>query len=292
MKKILVIAERDSKNLTAFHRALAIADKSGAQVDLVGFVHAPGVDSSDLLTETEKKKVRQKLIDDKTAWMKEKLSQIDKMNVELDWGVLWEKSVHLWTIERCKQKPYDLVIKTGNRSESFTYTPTDWHLIRQCAAPVMIVSSKKWKSKNNILATIDLSTDTTAKIKLNKQVIEHAQMLSNITGQTVTYLYCINLPRVISDLEIFDESKLSKRAREQAKIHLDKYYKKYNLDPKSIKMTRGTPANAINKTAKKEAVDMVVMGTLGRKGIKGKVIGNTAEEVLADLNTDVLTIKN
>jgi universal stress protein E len=291
MNRILVIAEKDAKNLTAFHRALALAKNTETEIDLVGFVHAPGVDSSDLLTETEKKRVRQKLIDEKTQWMKAQLEKIDYSHIKLDWGVLWEKSVHLWAIERCKQKPYDLVIKTGHRSESLTYTPTDWHLIRQCAAPVMIVSSKKWKSNQCILAAVDLNTETNNKIKLNKLVIEQAQQLANITGQQVVYLYCFTLPRLIDDLDIIDESKLFKKAKQNALDHLDKYYKKFNIDKESVHIVRGSVSKAINKTAHKLAADLVVLGTLGRKGIKGKLIGNTAEEVLHDLKTDVLAVK-
>ena len=36
---------------------------------------------------------------------------------------------------------------------------------------------------------------------------------------------------------------------------------------------------------------IVVMGTVGRKGVKARLIGNTAEKVLAHLKTDVLAIK-
>jgi universal stress protein E len=36
---------------------------------------------------------------------------------------------------------------------------------------------------------------------------------------------------------------------------------------------------------------LVVMGTVGRKGVKAQVIGNTAEAVLGLLKTDTLTLK-
>jgi len=38
-------------------------------------------------------------------------------------------------------------------------------------------------------------------------------------------------------------------------------------------------------------VDMVVMGTSGKTGLKARVIGNTAEKVLTHLRTDLLAIK-
>ncbi|NVJ51358.1 MAG: universal stress protein [Gammaproteobacteria bacterium] len=291
MKTILVIAEKDSKNLTALHRALAISAETQSHIELVGFVHAPGVDSSDILSEQEKMKVRQAMIDEKKHWLTEQLKKLKLDKTTFHFDVLWEKSVHLWVIDRCKQKPYDLVIKTGHRSETLTYTPTDWHLIRQCAAPVMIVTSKKWQKKQCILAAIDLTTETAAKIKLNKQVIKQAQQLAAITGQKIVYAYCVVIPRILNDLEVLDEKKIVQRAKQKAQNHLERDYQKFNIASADVRMLRGSIDKAINRAAKKEHADLVVMGTMGRKGIKGKIIGNTAEAVLHHLEADVLTVK-
>ena len=38
-------------------------------------------------------------------------------------------------------------------------------------------------------------------------------------------------------------------------------------------------------------VDVVVMGTVGRTGVPGFLIGNTAEKILADVECSVLAVK-
>jgi hypothetical protein len=43
--------------------------------------------------------------------------------------VHWEKRIADWLIRHVAATPYDLVIKTGNRSETLAYTPTDWQLL-------------------------------------------------------------------------------------------------------------------------------------------------------------------
>ena len=50
-------------------------------------------------------------------------------------------------------------------------------------------------------------------------------------------------------------------------------------------------ARVINSRAAKVRAQIVVMGTVGRKGVKARLIGNTAEKVLDHLKTDVLAIK-
>ena len=43
--------------------------------------------------------------------------------------------------------------------------------------------------------------------------------------------------------------------------------------------------------AAKVGAQIVVMGTVGRTGVKARLMGNTAEKVLGHLKTDVLAIK-
>ena len=48
---------------------------------------------------------------------------------------------------------------------------------------------------------------------------------------------------------------------------------------------------AIVKLAKKQKIDLLVMGTVCNTGIAGFFIGNTAEKVLSEVNCSVLTVK-
>jgi universal stress protein E len=47
----------------------------------------------------------------------------------------------------------------------------------------------------------------------------------------------------------------------------------------------------ITSEAARTRAQLVVMGTVGRTGIKGRLMGNTAESVLRLLRTDVLALK-
>ena len=43
--------------------------------------------------------------------------------------------------------------------------------------------------------------------------------------------------------------------------------------------------------ADKNGIDLIVMGTIGRSGLSGLLIGSTAEKVIDQVNCSVLTIK-
>ncbi|WP_349681058.1 universal stress protein [Thiocapsa sp. UBA6158] len=56
-------------------------------------------------------------------------------------------------------------------------------------------------------------------------------------------------------------------------------------------LVRGSARKEIPALAKKLDVDLVVMGTVGRTGIPGLIMGNTAETILQQVDCSVLAIK-
>lgn len=56
-------------------------------------------------------------------------------------------------------------------------------------------------------------------------------------------------------------------------------------------MLDGSPRRVVPKLARKLATDLVVMGSVARTGIKGLLVGNTAEAILAQLDCSVLVVK-
>ena len=54
---------------------------------------------------------------------------------------------------------------------------------------------------------------------------------------------------------------------------------------------RGSSAVAISEVASDERIDLLVMGTACRTGIRGFFVGNTAEGVLERVDCSLLTVK-
>ena len=56
-------------------------------------------------------------------------------------------------------------------------------------------------------------------------------------------------------------------------------------------MKAGEPEKVIPSTAASVKAAVVVLGVVGRKGLSGRIIGNTAEKILSLLRCDVLALK-
>ena len=58
-----------------------------------------------------------------------------------------------------------------------------------------------------------------------------------------------------------------------------------------VHVVKGAPGHVLPRLANELSTTLVVMGTLGRTGLSGLVIGNTAETVLRALRCSVLAVK-
>ncbi len=82
-------------------------------------------------------------------------------------------------------------------------------------------------------------------------------------------------------------------ARDQSQKNLDELAAGYALEDLKhrIQLLKGEPRVLIPELAQQERINLIVMGTVCRTGIPGFLIGNTAESVLHQVDTSVLTVK-
>jgi universal stress protein E len=63
------------------------------------------------------------------------------------------------------------------------------------------------------------------------------------------------------------------------------------VDATAIHVVEGRPADVIGALASELSAGLTVVGTAARTGLKKLLIGNTAESIVRDLSTDLLTIR-
>ncbi|MEP1594363.1 MAG: universal stress protein, partial [Halieaceae bacterium] len=73
--------------------------------------------------------------------------------------------------------------------------------------------------------------------------------------------------------------------------HLKQLADAHDLPTSVFRCKKGPVAKVIGSEAARVRAQLVIMGTIGRRGVKARLIGNTAEAVLRHLRTDILTIK-
>jgi universal stress protein E len=171
------------------------------------------------------------------------------------------------------------------------YTSTDWHLLRECEAPVLLVSRQKWKKGSAIMATVDLEATARAKQSLNAEVITAARHYAEMLQVDLSVLCVIDVPTLLVDLDLIDAETYAKKRIKELQPALAALAKKTGLPVSKFKLKRGPVAKTIVSEAAESKAQLVVMGTVGRRGVRAQLLGNTVEEALQLLKTDTLTLK-
>ncbi|GAB4186699.1 MAG: universal stress protein UspE [Wenzhouxiangellaceae bacterium] len=290
INRILVIADQNRTRDVALDRAIALAQRSGASIHLVGFCYDPLIDDDSSPISFNRKKAQRELLSRKQQDLDWLLDRAQAEGVTITTETVWSKQLHQWVAEQADA--YDLAVKTGHRSESAFYTPTDWHLLRTSPIPLLIVSSRRWKkAKHHVLATVDLGSKRKPQRDLNQQVLEMASAMATLLDSELHVVYSIPISKILRELEVVEPRIEERRFREQHAQQIDELCEQYGLSRKQIHLKAGDPDKVIAGAARKIKAELVVMGTLARKGIKAALIGNTAEAVLTHLPTDIVAMR-
>lgn len=288
---MLVIADRpeDQPDL-AIQRAIAIAEPD-ANIMVVAFVHDAMLEDDELNEPAKVEHYKQQLIDQRNVWLDELLAAHASEHVRLQGEVVWSKDISGWIQQHSRQQPYDLVIKAGNRTENFWYTPTDWRLLRECEMPVYIGSRNAWRSQAVILATVDIVSRNAVQMELNHKVMDHAQRMSVALGATLHLAYAVPVSQLMLDLEAFDKSDYLRRFQKRHEDKLHAFASEYGIDKQHVHVQVGPPQKVIPRVANELKAELVVLGSSGQRGLLGKMLGGTVEQTMHVLRTDVLSVR-
>lgn len=287
MGKILIVADK-GKSCVATSRGLELAAKLGYDVEVVAFVYAPlnQIEGG----KTAQTAARQQLLDRRREQLTERIDAFATKAQKVALKIVWMKTVHPWIVKR-SSAGFAAVVKTTHSTGSLGYTSTDWHVLRECPVPVLMVAEKKWSRTRPVMAALDLGTRKRSKQALNSRVLGAAKALAGALGVELKIMSAIDIPSVLADLDLVDPISYTKKHREEMLPHLKALAKEHGIPEKAFITKRGPVAKVITSQAAKARAQIVVMGTVARQGLSAKLIGNTAETVLQDLRTDVLAIK-
>ena len=190
-----------------------------------------------------------------------------------------------------QQEGYDLVL-VGTRGltawEQFFVGSTAKRLIRKCPSSVWIVKAEHVGPPKSVLAATDFSDVS------HRSVLEGLKVAQQASAE-FHLLHVVDSADVPDDIisRIPEGSSLRREINEEAKRRFDGFVESLNTDPEKVQrhLSFGTPWQEVGRLAKHLNIDLIALGTVGRSGIKGVFLGNTAEKVLDTCDCSILTVK-
>jgi nucleotide-binding universal stress UspA family protein len=309
---ILCVMESQAAGKCALERAVALAEHNQAELTVVDVmprmsagIGMPdgGPISSDL---------RAAMVREHEARI---VSLIEPYRKRLDvkHGVL-TGTPFLEIIRAVLRNGHDLVVKCPESPDWLDrlFSGDDMHLLRKCPCPVWMVKPELGESYQRILAAVDVGDsyppeELKTRQALNRTVMELAGSLAvsefaelhvvnawqAIGENTLRHNAFIRTPEdevnaYVEQVQRHQAQRLDELMHETgAKLGPDAMdYLKPQLH-----LLKGSARKEIPALAKRLQVDCIVMGTVARTGIRGFIMGNTAETILEQIDCSVLAIK-
>ncbi|MBT8428750.1 MAG: universal stress protein [Gammaproteobacteria bacterium] len=208
---------------------------------------------------------------------------------------------------------HDLVIKAPENPDWLErlFGSDDMHLLRKCPCPVWLIKHQAPKSYRRILAAVDTDDDhpkeeLKTRHALNEQIL---QMASSLALSDFAELHVVHVWRALGESAM--QGAFLHASAKEIVAYVEQTRLKHEaglqnvvremvgttgtdavdfLKPQSH-LLKGSARKEIPALAKRIGADLIVMGTVGRTGVPGFFMGNTAEAILDQIDCSVLAVK-
>lgn len=217
-------------------------------------------------------------------------------------GKILNGTAFLEIIRKVLRNRHDLVMIAADGRGGLRETlfgSTTMHLMRKCPCPVWVFKPDQPEHFTRIMAAVDPTPLDEARDSLNDKIMEMAISLARSEPSELIIVHTwvlygeSTLRNSRARLPKHQVDQMIQENRNAYKLRLIRLLKKYPLKDLKFKiyMPKGDAGALIPALAKALEIELIVMGTVSRAGVAGLLIGNTAEQVLNQVNCSVLTVK-
>lgn len=296
IKSILLAVDSNSDRQTFVNEVADIAKEASAKVTLLSvsdtpvYAQAMGAELSEL---------RQLIQGDCLQIMEAISSDLTEKGIQVTIRQSSGKR-YLEIIRESLRGNHDLVMKSADSEsaiEAFLFGSTDMQLFRMSPCPVWAFKPTSNKEIQAVMVAVDLLASDPEKSALADSVLQWGKYVASLHGAElhVAHVWSLYGEATLRGRSV-SSATVDKLVQDEEQKHcqwLDAALEKNGLaqDQTKIHFHKGEPKQLIPDLASAIKADLLVMGTVGRTGIPGFFIGNTADSVLRQVHCSVLAIK-
>ncbi len=270
------------------NQAMWLAGKNGGKITLLTAITEEVVEAESLLEGTDSK--AQQIQQVHAATIEEAKKRGITANSIVKQGDSWYEM-----IQAVLKNQHDLVV-VGSRkvgvAKRILFGTSATRLLRKCPCPVWVTRPSDNLGVKTIVAADDLTEmgDKILNIAVATAQLMEARLL---IVHAVRYPLLGGMRRTEVSTEEMEKYKESVRSHAERTIHDRLAMTDYRTiqEGTQIMIQSGAPDVVIEEAVSANNADLLVMGTIGRGGIPGLLIGNTAERLLPQLTCSVLALK-
>lgn len=294
IRRLLVVVDADVFPSPAVLRALELARRSGARVDLfeplfdlriAGLAEAVDGEVEALAREQLLTQHRQRL----EQWVGEQ----QRLGLSLGVEVAWVPELYEAVNERCAAGGGDLVVK-DLRFQSFLRAwsvvhPDDLKLARRCRVPLWLVQAGSRHLPRAVMAAVDPIHPLSRPSGLDDQVLAQALQLARASEARLQLIHVFP----------FRPARLGSAARVNALVEQQRledaerfnaFADHHSVPPEQRVLLTGEPAEMILTAVASQGIELLVLGAEYRDGLDRFLLGSQAEALVRHAGCDLLLI--
>ena len=298
-KSILVVADGSEGEKSVLERAARLASANSAKLTLFAALDAEDDQFQDQETRSAVEAINKAHLDERgkelDSLRQEVIAEHPQLTIDVEVAT---GTMSLSVIRAVLVKHHDLVMKaaegkTGKWQRLFG--TGDLKLVRRCPCPVWIAKPSRRARFRRILAAVDLDPTEPDTESPASRIMELATSLATEEGSELHVVHAWRLGAETAlrgrQIDTTDVDKIVQSMEAAHQSEMDGLLDPYPYDKRTVHLIKGQPGDVIPELAEELQVELVVIGTVGRTGVPGLLIGNTAEEVLSAVDCSVLTLK-
>lgn len=229
---------------------------------------------------------------------------VREQGVSVTTDVVFRNSLHGGIVEKVATLRPDLVVKDTHyhgRIRRAFFTNTDWHLIRECPAPLLLTKSAAWPSLLRVAVAIDPCHSDEKPATLDHELLLLAERLTLGMGGEACAVHVFDTSPILASAAAVArtygggktiDGSLLESVRLAHQRELDAVIAQHPNFGGHAELIDGAPAQALPAYASANGIDVVVMGAVARGALQSLLVGRTAEKVLDRLPCDILIWKS
>lgn len=294
---VLAIVEMERFPREVARRAAWIAEQYGCDLELVFSDPTLGFLRDSFIISSETKQISETIRQAQEEELESLVETISDKGLSVSTSILHDRPASDAIIAKCLEIEPAIVVKgTAYHSpaERATFTFTDWQLMRNLDYPLWLVKPHKWSKKPVIIAAVD-PMGPAGQGALDQAIVDAGKALAEKCKGSLHLLHTYERLSAIGDYAKLNFNpkrvpidSIEKKMHDEHRRQLDELAAYNDITPKATHLLRGRTRDILPSFARANKADVVVMAALSRRGIKRRIIGSTAEQVLDHLPCDIL----
>lgn len=287
INRILVIVEPEQEIQLALEKAIRLARKTGAELELLICDHNSYLEDGYYFDPHQAAILRQEHIQKNRQLLEDMATVIRQQGFKVSVDALWGNPPYRQIINKVEQSKPDLLVQSSRHHEKISrllLSHQDWQLLRFCPCPVLLVKDKPWSDHPAFVVAVDPNHANDKPAELDNLLTEAGKCLAEACGGKVYLFHSCYQPPVSGLYPVRTDV-------DAYRVKTESLLKAFSIPENHLRIDEREVMESLPDFLKQTDANVLVMGVVSRSAIDRFLVGSTAEKLLDHVDEDVLVIK-